>query len=98
MYNTFDIAAECYILCSLVTGLLLYMNLCKGFCYVVFNSHIFNATEVQLSKWCFHLKFVLFMRPIMYTYMCGAPKRLSAFGACTFLVLAQQRWIRKYSC
>jgi hypothetical protein len=34
------------------------------FCYVVFNSHMFNATEIQLWKWCFHLKFLLFMRPI----------------------------------
>jgi hypothetical protein len=23
------------------------------FCYVVFNSHMFNATEVQLWKWCY---------------------------------------------
>jgi hypothetical protein len=34
------------------------------FCYVVFNSHMFNATEVQLCKWCFHIKFLLFMRPM----------------------------------
>jgi hypothetical protein len=30
-------------------------------------------------------------------YMCGAPERLTAFGARTFLVLSQQLWIRKYS-
>jgi hypothetical protein len=35
-----------------------------GFCYVVFNSQMFNATEVQLWKWCFHIKLLLFMRPI----------------------------------
>jgi hypothetical protein len=35
-----------------------------GFCYVVFNSHMSNATEVQLWKWCFYMKFLLFMRPI----------------------------------
>jgi hypothetical protein len=34
------------------------------FCYVVFYKHMFNATEVQQWKWCFHIKFVLFMRPI----------------------------------
>jgi hypothetical protein len=34
------------------------------FCYVVFNSQMFNATEVQLWKWCFHVKLLLFMRPI----------------------------------
>jgi hypothetical protein len=34
------------------------------FCYVVFNSHMFNATEVQLRNWCFHLQFFLFKRPI----------------------------------
>jgi hypothetical protein len=31
----------------------------QGFCYVVLNSHMFNATEVQLCKWCFHIKFLL---------------------------------------
>jgi hypothetical protein len=30
------------------------------FCYVTFNSHMFNATEVQLWKWCFHLKIFTF--------------------------------------
>jgi hypothetical protein len=34
------------------------------FCYVVFNSHMFNATEIQLWKWCFLIKFLLFMRPV----------------------------------
>jgi hypothetical protein len=34
------------------------------FCYMVFNSQMFNATEVQLWKWCFHIKFQFFMRPI----------------------------------
>jgi hypothetical protein len=33
----------------------------KWFCCMVFNSHMVNATEVQLRKWCCHLKFVLFM-------------------------------------
>jgi hypothetical protein len=28
----------------------------KRFCYVVLNSHMFNATEVQLWKWCFQIK------------------------------------------
>jgi hypothetical protein len=28
------------------------MRLVLRFCYVVFNSHMFNATEVQLWKWC----------------------------------------------
>jgi hypothetical protein len=31
------------------------------FCYVVFYSHMFNATEVQLWKWCTHTIFLLFM-------------------------------------
>jgi hypothetical protein len=30
------------------------------FCYVVFNSHMCNATEVQLLKWCIHKCFLLF--------------------------------------
>jgi hypothetical protein len=34
------------------------------FCYVVFNSHMFNASEVQLWKWCFHINFLLFKRPV----------------------------------
>jgi hypothetical protein len=34
------------------------------FCYVVFNSHVLNVTLVQLCKWCFHKKFLFFMRPI----------------------------------
>jgi hypothetical protein len=29
--------------------------------------------------------------------MCGAPERLTAFGARTFLVLSYQLWITKYS-
>jgi hypothetical protein len=37
---------------------------CPRFCYLVFNSHMFNVTELQLWKWCFHLKFLLLMRPI----------------------------------
>jgi hypothetical protein len=36
----------------------------RRFCYVVFKPHMFNATEVQLQKWCSHIKFVLQMRPI----------------------------------
>jgi hypothetical protein len=36
----------------------------SGFCYVVFNSHMFNATDVQLWKLCLHIKFLLFIRPI----------------------------------
>jgi hypothetical protein len=35
----------------------------KRFCYVVFNSHMFNATEVQLRNWYLHLNFLHFMRP-----------------------------------
>jgi hypothetical protein len=34
--------------------------MCRRFCYVVFNSHMFNASEVQLCKWCFHVKFLTF--------------------------------------
>jgi hypothetical protein len=34
------------------------------FCCVAFNSQMFNATEVQLWKWCFHFKFLFLMRPI----------------------------------
>jgi hypothetical protein len=37
----------------------------KGFfCYAVFNLHMSKATEVQLWTWCFHMKFLLFTRPI----------------------------------
>jgi hypothetical protein len=55
-----------------------------GFCYVVFNSHMFNATEVQLCKWCFQQKFTF------HEANSDAPERLSAFGARTFLVLSKQ--------
>jgi hypothetical protein len=29
--------------------------------------------------------------------MCGAPERLTAFGARTFLVISQQLWITEYT-
>jgi hypothetical protein len=57
-----------------------------GFCYVVFNSYMFNATEVQLCKWCFHIYFQLFIRSIHGWRL----ERLPAFGSRTFLVLSQQ--------
>jgi hypothetical protein len=56
--------------------------------YVVFNSRMFNgnATEFWLWKWCF-IKIFYFS---WGQYMCGAPERLTAFGARTFQVLSQQ--------
>jgi hypothetical protein len=50
--------------CFVNTVPILYIHVYFGFCYVVFNSQVFNATEVQLWKWCFHIKFILFMRPV----------------------------------
>jgi hypothetical protein len=41
-----------------------YFKRRAGFCYVAFNSPMFNATYVQLHKWYFHIKFGLFIKPI----------------------------------
>jgi hypothetical protein len=49
------------------------------FCYVVFNSHMFNATEVHLWKWCYHTKFLLQMRPI---YVWRSQSRTPAGDRC----------------
>jgi hypothetical protein len=50
------------------------------FCYVVFNSHMFNATKFHLCKWGFHIKFYFSWGQ----YRCGAPERLR----CSVLALS----------
>jgi hypothetical protein len=76
--------------CPWLGRLLLYR-----FCYVVFNSHMFNSSEVQLCKWCFNIKFVLFLRPI-HVWRSRTPVgvRCAHFP----IVLSQQWSIRKFSC
>jgi hypothetical protein len=56
------------------------------FCYAIFNSHMFNAPRLNSEK---HVSLNFFYFKWGH-YMCGAPERLTAFGARTFLVLSQQ--------
>jgi hypothetical protein len=57
--------------------------LSERFCYMIFNSHMFNAPRFNSEK-DVSLPFFFYFK--WGQYMCGAPERLTAFGARTFLV------------